>query len=353
MSKPETRMRALTAYKLKRLFALLLVLFFALDVVAIAQDKEAISPSQASVAKQDQTSFSQQELDQMLAPIALYPDQLLSQILMASTYPVEVVEAARWSRSNSGLKGEDAVKAVQHKNWDPSVKSLVAFPQILQMMDEKLEWTERLGEAFLAQKSQVMDTVQNLRQKAYAAGNLKSGDKIVVVQQGQTIVLEPAEPDVIYVPYYDSNVVYGAWWWPAYPPVYWAPWPGYYTGPVFAWGVGIIVTTHFFFGDFDWDRHRVRVINTRNFYYKPGKHIEKGTKLPANAIPRVWQHNPYHRRGEPFKNEELRHQYGRKSRVPEKQHGFSGSERSGNGGQGDFSGQRPGNFPHGRTDGHK
>ena len=104
-------------------------------------------------------AFTQQELDQMLAPIALYPDSLLSQILMASTYPLEVVEAARWSRANSHLVGEQAVKAVNERNWDPSVKSLVAFPQIIAMMDEKLDWTERLGDAFLAQQTQVMDTV--------------------------------------------------------------------------------------------------------------------------------------------------------------------------------------------------
>src|SRR5881409_2520845 len=119
---------------------------------------------------------TQQELDQMLAPIALYPDSLLSQILMASTYPLEVVEAARWSRANPNLKGDEAVRAVEQNTWDPSVKSLVAFPQILQMMDEKLGWTERLGDAFLSQQALVMDTVQNLRQKAYEVGNLKSTD---------------------------------------------------------------------------------------------------------------------------------------------------------------------------------
>src|SRR5437762_5541955 len=115
---------------------------------------------------------TQQELDQMLAPIALYPDALLSQILMASTYPLEVIQAARWSKANPTLKGDEAVKAVDGNNWEPSVKSLVAFPQILTMMDENLNWMERLGDAFLAQEAQVMDTVQHLRQKAYEAGNL-------------------------------------------------------------------------------------------------------------------------------------------------------------------------------------
>src|SRR5256885_5543033 len=130
--------------------------------------------------------FTQQELDQMLAPIALYPDSLLSQILMASTYPLEVVEAARWSRANPGLKGEEAVNAVEQRDWDASVKSLAAFPQVLAMMDQQLEWTSRLGDVFIAQEPQVMETGQSLRQKAYDAGNLRSTEQAYVVQQGRS-----------------------------------------------------------------------------------------------------------------------------------------------------------------------
>src|SRR5688572_20476157 len=125
----------------------------------------AASVSFGQTFAQDRVPFRQEELDQMLAPIALYPDSLLSQVLMASTYPLEVVQASRWSRANPRLKGQDAVRAVEGMDWDPSVKSLVAFPQVLTAMDQKLEWTERLGEAFLAQQSDVMDTVQNLRRR--------------------------------------------------------------------------------------------------------------------------------------------------------------------------------------------
>jgi hypothetical protein len=265
-------------------------------------------------------AFTQQELDQMLAPIALYPDSLLSQILMASTYPLEVVEAARWSRANPNLKGDQAVQAVAQNPWDPSVKSLVAFPQILQMMDEKLDWTERLGDAFLAQQAQVMDTVQNLRQKAYAAGNLKSTDQVRVDQEGQTIVVEPTRPDVIYVPYYDPLVVYGPWWWPAYPPVYWAPWPGYFVGPRFAvsftWGVGIPVGVGFFFGAFDWPHRHVTVVNVNNFYFKT---------VNVNRLT-VWQHDPVHRRGVFYRDVSLRQQFPRMSASPEARHFFRGRE---------------------------
>src|SRR5664279_2609557 len=146
-------------------------------------------------------AFTQQELDQMLAPIALYDDSLLSQILMAATYPLEVVQAARWSSANPALKGDAAVQAVNSQNWDPSIKSLVAFPQVLQTMDQKIEWTERLGDAFLAQQSQVMDTVQRLRQKAQQAGNLSSNAQVDITQGDDAIEIEPANPEVVYVPY--------------------------------------------------------------------------------------------------------------------------------------------------------
>src|SRR5438552_10221644 len=146
---------------------------------------------------------TQQELDQMLAPIALYPDSLLSQIFMASSYPLEVVEAARWSKANPGLKGEEAVKAVEQRDWDPSVKSLAAFPQVLAMMDQQLEWTARLGDVFVAQEPQVMETVQSLRQKAYDAGNLRSTEQAYVVQQGDAVAIEPAAPQVGHVAHYE------------------------------------------------------------------------------------------------------------------------------------------------------
>src|SRR6266568_514307 len=211
---------------------------------------------------------TQQELDQMLAPIALYPDSLLSQIFMASTYPLEVVEAARWSRGNPGLTGQQAVDAVEQKDWDASVKSLAAFPQVLAMMDQQIEWTARLGDVFIAKEPQVMETVQSLRQKAYAAGNLRSTEQAYVVQQGDAYAIEPASPEVVYVPYYDPRVAYGSWWWPAYPPVYWAPWPGYYVYPgfAFAWGGGIRVGSGFFFSSCDWHRRHVTIVNVTNVF---------------------------------------------------------------------------------------
>lgn len=214
--------------------------------------------------------FAQAELDQILAPIALYPDALLSQVLMAATYPLEIVQAARWSRANPHLQGEDAVRAVQDRDWDPSVKSMVAFPQLLARMDERIEWTERLGEAFLAQEQHVMDTVQELRRRAYEAGNLRSSEEIVVRRESDYILIEPPAPDQVYVPYYDTRVVYGRWWWPQYEPIVWSPWSGYYYSPgytAFGWGVGIPVGYRFFYGTFDWPRRHVRHTHHRPWYY--------------------------------------------------------------------------------------
>ena len=279
-----------------------------------------------------QPMFSQQELDQMLAPIALYPDTLLSQILMAATYPLEVVEAARWSRANPNLRGDRAVNAVAQTHWDPSVKSLVAFPQIIQMMDEKLDWTERLGDAFLSQQPQLMDTVQNLRQRAYAAGNLRSTDQIYVEPQGQTIVVAAASPEVIYVPYYDPTVIYGPWWWPAYPPVYWRPWPGYYVRPGitagFFFGFGVPVSAHFFFGECDWHARHVNVVQVNNYYFNYNTYVTRertiyhDVNVTNNRV--AWGHDPDHRRGVPYRNAALRQQFSRVSEAPEARRDFRG-----------------------------
>jgi len=256
---------------------------------------------------------TQQELDQMLAPIALYPDSLLSQILMASTYPLEVVEAARWSRANPGLKGEEAVNAVEQRDWDASVKSLAAFPQVLAMMDQQLEWTSRLGDVFVAQEPQVMETVQSLRQKAYDAGNLRSTEQAYVVQQGDAIAIEPAAPQVVYVPYYDPRVAYGPWWWPAYPPAYWAPWPGYYAYPGYAagfsWGPGIIVGAGFFFSSCDWRARHVTVVNVTNVFVNRSGVVNR-PGLVRTGQPVIWQHDPGHRRGVPYHIASLQQRFG-------------------------------------------
>ena len=210
---------------------------------------------------QESKPFKAEELDQMLAPIALYPDALLSQVLMASTYPADVAEAAKWSKANPKQQGDAAVTAVQDKPWDPSVKSLVAFPQALATLAEKPEWVQRVGDAFLAQPNDVMDSVQRLRAAAEKSGNLKSNEqqKVIVEQAPQTqqtvIKIEPANPQVVYVPAYNPTVVYGTWWYPSYPPVYLPPPPGYVVGTALvsgiAFGIGVGITNSLW-GGCDW-----------------------------------------------------------------------------------------------------
>jgi len=263
--------------------------------------------------------FSQAELDQMLAPIALYPDQLLAQILMAATYPLEVVQAARWSREHPGLQGQNAVQAVGDKGWDVSVKALVAFPNVLSQMDADLDWTERLGDAFLAQQKQVMETVQDLRRRAWEAGNLRSTPETIVTREREVIVLRPLQPEVIYVPYYDPFTVYGRWWWPYYRPVYWAPWPGYSThvgygsGAGLYWGSGISLGINFFYSDWDWDEHYVRVEPYHPNYYRA-----------APYPPRVWVHDYRHRRGVPYRHYTLERRYVPHDATPAYRHDYGG-----------------------------
>ncbi|TXK92748.1 hypothetical protein BMR11_18140, partial [Methylococcaceae bacterium CS5] len=173
-----------------------------------------------ATAQAEDKIFSEAELDQMMAPIALYPDSLLSQILMACTYPADINDAIQWSKNNPNQKGDAAVNAVQDKSWDPSVMSLVAFPQVLAMMEKQPSWIQNVGDAFLANSEGVMDTVQKLRNKAKDDGNLKTTEqqKVTVEEQpSETIVIiEPADPQIVYVPVYNTTVVYGTWWWPHY-----------------------------------------------------------------------------------------------------------------------------------------
>lgn len=239
--------------------------------------------------------FNQAELDQMLAPVALYPDALLSQVLMAASYPLEVVEAQRWTVANPALTGAAAVQAVDQADWDPSVKSLVAFPRILQTMSARLDWTERLGDAFLGQQQQVMDTIQALRQKAWAAGNLVSTAQHQVFFTGNTITIVAVNPHIAWTPYYDPGVVYGPWWWPQYPPTFWEPWPGYAYingyGRGFLWGPGVVVGIDFLFGGFDWRAHHLSVDYARWHGHLPAQ-VRRDGPVP-------WQHSPGYRPGLP------------------------------------------------------
>jgi len=254
--------------------------------------------------------FSQPELDQLLAPIALYPDPLLSQVLVAATYPLETVQAARFVKENPTLKGDALAQALQMQTWDPSVKALAQFPSVLAMMDDQLAWTQKLGDAFLAQQAAVMDTVQALRAKAQAAGTLKSSEQQNVVVQDGAIDIDPYAPNTVYVPYYNPTVVYGTWWWPDWQPFVWVP-PLEYQSPYFgdmfvggiAFGFGIGIVDSLFFPIYpDWAGH-----NFINGNW-PG-HRPNGPGRPWRPGGTVWTHNPAHRLGVAYRDAASRQRF--------------------------------------------
>jgi hypothetical protein len=250
-------------------------------------------------------TFSQQEIEQLVAPIALHPDALFTQILMASTYPLEVVEAERWVKSHKSLKGKALEDALQSQTWDPSVKSLAVFPEVLAMMSEKLEWTQKLGDAFLAQQKDVLAAAQTLRNKAAQAGNLKDTPQQKVITERvetQTVIkIVPTDPEVVYVPTYNPTVVYGAWPYPAYPPYSYYP-PGYAYAPgaaLFTFAAGAAVGAALW-GDCNWGRGDVDINTTRYNNFNR-----------TNVSNRNWSHNAAHRGAVPYRDRGVAQQYGR------------------------------------------
>lgn len=289
-----------TRFHMSALLAALLVVI----TPAVAEESGA-APTSAIASGQQAASktFSQQELDQLLAPIALYPDALLAQIFMASTYPLEVVEAARWVKANPKVTGKTLEDAMVNQSWDPAVKSLTAVPQVLQQMNEKLDWTQKLGDAFLAQQQDVMDTVQVLRGKASANGNLKSNEQQVVkteAQGSETIyIVESAKPEVVYVPTYSPTVVYGSWWYPT-PPYYMYP-PSYVYAPGVAFATGVVVGAALWGAcRWGWGAGSVNVnVNRYNSYNR------------TNVSNTNWNHNVEHRKGVSYRDQNVSQKYNR------------------------------------------
>ncbi|MBN8510958.1 MAG: DUF3300 domain-containing protein, partial [Burkholderiales bacterium] len=304
------------------------VLSFALGVTPILRAQTTAAAPAAAATANAPAPFSQGELEAMVAPIALYPDALLSQILMASTYPLEIVEAARWRKANPNLKDKALEDALAKQTWDASVKSLAAFPDVLSRMNEDLAWTQKLGDAFLGQQKQLLDAVQALRQKAQAAGNLKSNEQQVVKtetqESKQVIVIEPANPQVVYVPVYQPTVVYGAWGYPAYPPYfppYWYPVATPFVSGFF-WGVGIAAGAALW-GNIGWGRGDVNInVNRYNNFNR--------TNISNNN----WQHNVNHRGSVPYRDQGSRDKFASHDRqAAQARDQFRGRE-DGLGGQG-------------------
>src|SRR5262245_29351190 len=308
----------------------------------------AFTATRPARAQADKKLFSPQELDQILAPVALYSDSLLAQMLMAASYPIEIVEAARWSKANPNLKGDAAVQAVQNQTGDVSVKSLVAFPSALMQLNDHLDWTQKLGDAMIGQQQDVADSIQRLRAKAADAGNLKSGEQQTVTTQGsgadRTIVIEPTNPDVVYVPSYNPSWAYGAWSDPAYPPVYYPPPAGYGYGTALAsglmWGLAFAGVGAALYGGWNWSRGAGYVNINSNRAVNVDRNFDRSRYNNSGR----WQHDAGHRRGVAYRDAATRQQFGQNRPGAEQRQQFRGqiASRPGAGGPGIGQGQRPG-----------
>ncbi len=281
----------------------------------------AVPPSGFAQDQPTARQFRQEELDQILAPIALYPDSLLAQILMASTYPLEVVQADRWTKTNRNLTGDQLNDALDQKDWDPSVKALVPFPQVLSMMSERLEWTQKLGDAFLDHQDQVMDTVQRLRAKAQAAGNLRDNEQQRVIVEEGAIEIEPVQPEVVYVPVYDPLVVYGPWWYPAFPPFFFPLPPGVILVRGFGFWRGVSVGRAWghAWGRWDWHHHDINVNVNRHINVNRSINITR-----TNIQTTRWRHDVSHRKGVTYRSETTRERFGQVAKGTEKRRDFRG-----------------------------
>jgi hypothetical protein len=282
------------------LAASLLVAAVVAENPAVAQQQPAAAPPAG--ATQGAPVNKQQELDQLLAPIALYPDALIAQILMASTYPLEVVEAARWTKEHPNVKDKALEDEMQKQTWDESVKALTAVPQVLKHMNENLSWTQKLGDAFLADQATVLATVQSLRQKASQAGNLKSTPEQTVktetVENKTVYVIESAKPETVYVPTYNPSTIYGPWPYPSYPPYYMYP-PGYAYAPGLAFATGVFVGAAIW-GNCNWGGNNVNInVNKYNNFNK------------ANISNGNFNHNAEHRKGVAYKDQGVAQKYNR------------------------------------------
>jgi uncharacterized membrane protein YgcG len=280
-------------------FILLFSLIVAVAGQASAQDAQP-------PAEQQRQLLDAAQLDQLVAPIALYPDPLLAQVLMASTYPLEVVQADRWAKANKSLKGDALKAALDKQDWDASVKELVSTPTVLSMMNDKLDWVQALGDAVLAQQADVMDAIQRLRSKAQANGKLETTkqQKVTVKKEEGTsapiIEIQPASPDVVYVPYYNPSVVYGEWPYPEYPPYYYPPPSGYIVGGAIAtglaWGAAYAVGREIW-DNIDWRHGDIDIDIDRNVNIDVDRNFNK------------WEHNAYHRRGVAYNNTDVKNKF--------------------------------------------
>jgi hypothetical protein len=285
--------------------------------VAAVQGQSTSEPAtETAVVPAPAAGFSKEQLEQIVAPIALHPDPLVAQMLMAATYPLEIVEAGRWMKANPGLKDKALEEALKKQEWDASVKSLCGFPDVLKQMDDNLDWTQDLGDAFLSQKTELMDTIQRMRGKAYDSGNLKTTEQQVVTQQpDKIIVVQPANPEVIYVPTYSPTVVYGGWSYPTYyyPPMYYPPPYGY---GAMAFTMGVVWGAAIWGGcNWGWGGSDVDIDINRQNNFNRNTNIDGGRNQVSNRAggKQSWQHDASHRGGVNYRDSKTAQQFGANS----------------------------------------
>ncbi|WP_440873828.1 DUF3300 domain-containing protein [Thalassotalea sp. PLHSN55] len=297
------------------IFTVFVLLISSMTFTVVAQEaggeirSENVSANSAKGNQPNDTGdegFSDDELAQMLAPIALYPDSLLTHILIASTYPLEIVEAERWAQKNKDLSKDEKIKKMEQQDWEPSVKAVVPFDTVLTRLNDELSWTQDLGDAFLQDEAKVLDTIQQLRAKADEAGNLDKMENVEVTKEDDNIIIQPVEKEIVYVPYYDTRYVYGHWHW-YHPPVYWIHYPHHHHRPhmTFSWHVGVHISFNYHFGAPHWHNRHVVVVNHRNTH-----RYRSSTVIIKSGHSKRWAHNPVHRKGVAYRSTSVKKHYG-------------------------------------------
>ncbi|HZC43255.1 MAG TPA: DUF3300 domain-containing protein, partial [Acidobacteriaceae bacterium] len=261
------------------------------------------------------TKLPAQQLDSLVAPIALYPDPLLSQALVASTYPLELIQMQQWLESNKSLKGKALTDAAMKQPWDPSVQATAEFPDLVKQLAGNIQWTTDLGNAFLAQQDDVMAAVQRMRAKAKETGNLKSSEQqkveTKVIENKQTIIIQPSNPEVVYVPSYNPTVVYGPPPYP-YPPISYPP-PGYYAaGMAISFGVGMMMGAAWGGGGWGcgWGGGNNNITINNNNNFNRNTNVQGGNRVNAKGGNSSWQHNAKHRGAAPYSNRSTANKFG-------------------------------------------
>jgi len=316
--KPRTSPAGFASQSFHGVMAILCVALLSPGNSVVAQTQEAQSQVMTTTTTEEAPKIPTDQLDSLVAPIALYPDPLLSQTLVASTYPLEIVQLQQWLEKNPNLKDKALADAVEKQNWDPSIQAMAAFPDVVKRMEDNIQWTSDLGNAFLAQEPDVMDAVQRMRAKAQGKGTLKTSAQQKVetqtVEGKQVIVVQQASPDVVYVPSYDPAVVYGPPVYP-YPPIYYPP-PGYYAaGAAIAFGTGVALGAAWG-GGWGWGcgwGHGDVNVNVNNKYVN-NYNKNNYNKANFNKQGGTWQHNPQHRGGAPYANRQTANKYGGNAR---------------------------------------